>query len=47
MMTGHRTCRARPSEPADDPERVAIREALAFAVYGIRTVLGLTITSAT
>lgn len=45
-MTGYHTRWARPAEPADDPERIAIREALAFgkAVYDIRTELGLTIT---
>ena len=45
-MTGCHTRWARPAEPADDPERIAIREALAFgkAVYDIRTELGLTIT---
>ncbi len=45
-MTGYHTRWARPAEPADDPERIAIREALAFgkAVYDIRSVLGLTIT---
>jgi len=46
MMTGYHTRWARPAEPADDPERIAIREALAFgkALYDIRTELGLTIT---
>lgn len=45
-MSGYHTHWARPAEPADDPERIAIREALAFgkAVYDIRTELGLTIT---
>lgn len=45
-MAGYHTRWARPAEPADDPERIAIREALAFgkAVYDIRTELGLTIT---
>lgn len=45
-MTGYHTRWARPAEPADDPERIAIREALAFgkAVYDIRAELGLTIT---
>jgi len=44
-MSGYHTRWARPAEPADDPERIAIREALAFgkAVYDIRTELGLTI----
>jgi transcriptional regulator with XRE-family HTH domain len=43
-MTGYHTRWARPAEPADDPERIAIREALAFgkAVYDIRAILGLT-----
>ena len=45
-MTGYHTRWARPAEPADDPERIAIREALAFgkALYDVRTALGLTIT---
>lgn len=45
-MTGYHTRWARPAAPADAPERIAIREALAFgkAVYDIRTELGLTIT---
>lgn len=45
-MAGYHTRWVRPAEPADDPERIAIREALAFgkAVYDIRTELGLTIT---
>jgi transcriptional regulator with XRE-family HTH domain len=44
MMTGYHTRWARPEEPAD-PERIAIREALAFgkALYDIRTALGLTV----
>jgi transcriptional regulator with XRE-family HTH domain len=44
-MTGYHTRWARPEEPADDPERIAIREALAFgkALYDIRTVLGLSV----
>jgi transcriptional regulator with XRE-family HTH domain len=44
-MAGYHTRWARPEEPADDPERIAIREALAFgkAVYDVRTALGLTI----
>lgn len=42
-MTGYHTRWARPEEPADDPERIAIREALAFgkALYDVRTALGL------
>jgi transcriptional regulator with XRE-family HTH domain len=44
-MTGYHTRWARPEEVADDPERVAIREALAFgkALYDIRTALGLSV----
>jgi len=44
-MTGYHTRWARPGEPAEDPERIAIREALAFgkAVYDVRTALDLTI----
>lgn len=44
-MTGYHTRWARPQDEADDPERVAIREALAFgkALYDIRTALGLTV----
>jgi transcriptional regulator with XRE-family HTH domain len=44
-MTGYHTRWVRPAEPADDPERIAIREALAFgkALYDIRTALGLSI----
>ncbi|MGH3404200.1 MAG: helix-turn-helix domain-containing protein [Streptosporangiaceae bacterium] len=44
-MTGNHTRWARPEEPADDPERLAIREALAFgkALYDIRTALGLSV----
>ena len=44
-MTGYHTRWARPEELADDPERIAIREALAFgqAVYNVRTALGLTV----
>jgi ribosome-binding protein aMBF1 (putative translation factor) len=36
---------ARHQDAADDPERIAIREALAFgkALYDIRTALGLTV----
>jgi hypothetical protein len=38
-MSGYHTRRARPEEIVDDPERIAIREALAFgkALYEIRT----------
>jgi ribosome-binding protein aMBF1 (putative translation factor) len=38
-------CRALTVAPAEDPERIAIREALAFgkAVYDRRVVLGLSI----
>lgn len=45
-MTGYHTRWARPEEVADDPERIAIREALAFgkALYDIRTALGLPVT---
>src|ERR1700722_16338959 len=44
-MTGYHTRWARPHDAADDPERIAIREALAFgkALYDIRTALGLTV----
>jgi transcriptional regulator with XRE-family HTH domain len=44
-MTGYRTRWVRHEELAGDPERIAIREALAFgkAVYDVRTSLGLTI----
>ena len=44
-MTGYHTRWVRPEETADDPERIAIREALAFgkALYDVRTTLGLTI----
>ena len=44
-MTGYHTRWTRPEELADDPERVAIREALAFgkALYDIRTALGLSV----
>ena len=45
-MTGYHTRWARPQDAADDPERIAIREALAFgkALYDIRTALGLSVT---
>ena len=44
-MTGCHTRWARPEEIADDPERIAIREALAFgkALYDVRTALGLSV----
>jgi len=44
-MTSYHTRRQRPEEPADDPERLAIREALAFgkALYDVRTTLGLSV----
>jgi ribosome-binding protein aMBF1 (putative translation factor) len=44
-MTGYHTRWVRPPENADDPERIAIREALAFgkAVYDQRCALGLSI----
>lgn len=45
MMTGYHTRWARREEMANDPERIAIREALAFgkALYDIRTALGLSV----
>jgi transcriptional regulator with XRE-family HTH domain len=44
-MTSYHTTWARPAEPVDDPERIAIREALAFgkALYDIRIALGLSV----
>jgi hypothetical protein len=44
-MTGYHTRWVRPPDQAEDPERVAIREALAFgkAVYDQRRTLGLSI----
>jgi transcriptional regulator with XRE-family HTH domain len=44
-MTGYHTRRVRLSEQAEDPERIAIREALAFgkAVYDQRRTLGLSV----
>jgi transcriptional regulator with XRE-family HTH domain len=43
-MTGYHTRWVLPDADAEDPERIAIREALAFgkAVYDRRTALGLT-----
>jgi len=45
-MTGYHTRWVRPPEEAEDPERVAIREALAFgkAVYDQRRALALSVT---
>ncbi len=45
-MTGYHTRWVRPPEEAEDPERVAIREALAFgkAVYDQRRALSLSVT---
>ena len=42
-MTGYHTRWVQPHEHAEDPERIAIREALAFgkAVYDQRRALGL------
>ena|SRR5450755_3493768 len=44
-MTGYHTRWARPESRADDPERIAIREALAFgkALYDGRVFLGLSV----
>jgi transcriptional regulator with XRE-family HTH domain len=44
-MAGYHTRWERPEELADDPERIAIREALAFgkALYDVRNALGLTV----
>ena len=44
-MTGYHTRWVRPPREAEDPERVAIREALAFgkAVYDQRRTLGLSV----
>ncbi len=46
LETGYRTRWVRPPEQAEDPERVAIREALAFgkAVHDQRCALGLSVT---
>ena len=48
-MTGYHTRWARPDTEAEDPERLAIREALAFgkALYDRRTALGLSVTDLT
>lgn len=44
-MAGYHARWVRPEELADDPERIAIREALAFgkALYDVRNALGLTV----
>ena len=44
-MIGYHTRWVRPEETADDPERLANREALAFgkALFDVRTSLGLSI----
>jgi transcriptional regulator with XRE-family HTH domain len=44
-MTGYHTRWVRPQEQSDYPERIAIREALAFgkAVYDQRCALGLSV----
>ena len=44
-MAGYHTRWVRPPEQAEDPERIAIREALAFgkAVYDQRCALGLSV----
>jgi len=44
-MVGYHTRWVRLPEPAEDPERIAIREALAFgkAVYDQRLALGLSV----
>lgn len=44
-MAGYHTRWVRPERPADDPERIAIREALAFgkALYDRRVALGLSV----
>jgi transcriptional regulator with XRE-family HTH domain len=46
-MAGYHTRWVRPEELAGDPERIAIREALAFgkAVYDVRTALRLTVSA--
>lgn len=44
-MSGYHTRWVRPEEPVEDPERIAIREALAFgkAVYDVRNAIGLSV----
>jgi transcriptional regulator with XRE-family HTH domain len=44
-MTGYHTRWVRSADQADDPERIAIREALAFgkALYDRRVALGLSV----
>jgi transcriptional regulator with XRE-family HTH domain len=44
-MSGYHSRWVRPAEPAEDPERIAIREALAFgkALYDGRIALGLSV----
>ncbi|MBB5778619.1 helix-turn-helix domain-containing protein [Nonomuraea jabiensis] len=44
-MSGYHTRWVRPSEQAEDPERIATREALAFgkALYDRRVALGLSV----
>ena len=44
-MTGYHTRWVRPEEVAEDPEHIAVREALAFgkAVYDVRIALGLSV----
>lgn len=46
-MTGHHTRWVRPPEQSEDPERSAIREALAFdkAAYDQRRAIGLSVAS--
>ena len=45
VMTGSHTRWARPEAESEDPERIAVREALAFgkAIYYRRVALGLSI----
>jgi len=45
VLTGDHTPWVRPPDQAEDPERVVIREALAYgnAVYGQRRALGLSV----
>lgn len=45
VMTGYHTRWVRPPEHADNPERIAIRQALAFgkAVYDQRCALGISV----